>query len=56
MGLNAKEFAEKCGRKNSDIVKKWYDARYLGGATKDEVTGRYDIPEDTPIPYLRKEM
>lgn len=51
MGLNAKQFAERCGRKDTAIIKKWYDAGYLGDATKDEKTGVYDIPEDTPIPY-----
>ncbi len=51
MGLNAKQFAKRCGRKNIAIIKKWYDAGYLGKATRDEKTGVYDIPEDTPIPY-----
>lgn len=50
VGLNAKDFAKK-HRVNARKIKKWYDAGYLGKASKNETTGVYDIPEDTPLPY-----
>lgn len=51
MGLTAKQFAERCGRRSTGAVRRWFEAGYLPGATRDEKTGIYDIPEDTPIPY-----
>lgn len=51
MGLTAKQFAEKYGVKDQRKVKKWFESGYLIGATKNENTGIYDIPEDTPLPY-----
>lgn len=48
MGLTEKEFAKK-SRVSQRKVKEWYDKNYLIGATKNGQ--RYDIPEDTPIPY-----
>ena len=50
MGLNAKEFAS-LKKVSSRKIKKWFDAGYLGAAVKDEKTGVYDIPADTPIPF-----
>lgn len=51
MGLNATQYAGQHGIKNLRKIKTWFDAGYLGEATKDEKTGVYDIPEDTPLPY-----
>lgn len=51
MGLTAKQFAEKHDLKDQRKVKKWFDSGYLGSSTKNESTGIYDIPEDTPLPY-----
>ena len=50
MGLTAKEFADKHAI-SSRKIKPWYEKGYLGSTTKDEKTGVYDIPEDTPVPY-----
>ena len=50
MGLTAKEFADK-HTISSRKIKSWYEKGYLGATTKDEKTGVYDIPEDTPVPY-----
>lgn len=50
MGLTAKEFADKHAI-SSRKIKPWYEKGYLGSTTKDEKTGVYDIPEDTPAPY-----
>lgn len=51
MGLTATQYAKKHGINNVRKIKKWYDLNYLGNAIKDEKTGVYDIPEDTPLPY-----
>lgn len=50
MGWTAKEYAKNKGIKERKI-KKWFEADYLGLATRNEKTGIYDIPEDTPVPY-----
>ena len=50
MGLTAKEFADKHNI-SSRRIKAWYEKGYLGAATKDDKTGVYDIPEDTPVTY-----
>ena len=50
MSYNAKEFAKAKGVSKRKI-KPWFDAGYLGAATRNEKTGVYDIPEDTPVPY-----
>lgn len=48
--MNAKEFALKCGVSRG-LVARWYENGYLGAATRDEKTGIYEIPENTPAPY-----
>ena len=35
-------------------IKGWYDKNYLPGATRNDCTGVYEIPDDTPVPYHEK--
>jgi hypothetical protein len=51
MGYNAKQFAEHANLKSSKIIKKWFEAGYLGKSSRNE-RGVYDIPFDTPVPFL----
>ena len=49
--MNAVQFCDKYGDKYASKIKEWYAAGYLGNATKDEKTGRYNIPDDIPLPF-----
>ena len=35
-------------------VKRWYDKGYLPGAKRNDCTGVYEIPKDTPVPFQGK--
>ena len=50
--MNAKQFCEKYGKKYKKKIPQWYKAGYMPGASKNESTGDYSIPEDTPVPYV----
>ena len=53
MKLSQKAFAATKGVAPSSI-KGWYEKNYLPGATRNDCTGEYEIPDDTPVPYHGK--
>lgn len=53
MMLSQKAYAAKNGVAPK-TVKSWYEKNYLPGATRNECTGEYAIPADTPVPYHGK--
>ncbi len=51
--LSQKAYAATKGVAPSSI-KGWYEKGYLPGATRNDCTGEYKIPDDTPVPYHAK--